>query len=590
MATNTTNNYFSKPAVGGDTDTWGSTLNTNWDTVDSVLAGDTDILALSIVPAAATDVAATFSGLVGIGTTSPTQKLQVDGNIRIGDTAIGVDDDEDYNITTGGQLTIHANDSGENVDYIGLNLSCGNSSGTQNEFSRITCFVNNDEKMRINASGNVGIGTTSPSFKTDINVNSTSANDTQVALRVKSTTTADMTNDFGVSQLFSVEDSSGTNFNIAQLRVVRDGADDSGAFAFSPYSTGTATERMRIDSSGKLLLNTSTHTLTDSEMVVASEYSASGTTTGGITLSSRQSGSWRNSGIFANGANLTFTTGDTGLNGAQASSERMRIDSSGNLLVGTTVANPAGANSVGVGISSGSYGGFIGVTRDGDTPVEINRKTSDGNLITFRKDGTSVGSISNYGADGIVIGKGDTQLALHSDLDAIFPAQGSGLIRDNAIDLGRTTSRFKDIHASGNLVGAIKTHLFNEIYPVGSIFTTTSDSFDPETAFGGTWSLHGGGKVLVGDNNTTTYSVGQTGGSSTHDHTTTVTRDGWGAAGPGLGTVPSGRLITGSGLAEGTEYLSSLRYASGDKDFNSDEETSFPPYIVVKFWMRDTLA
>lgn len=91
----------------------------------------------------------------------------------------------------------------------------------------------------------------------------------------------------------------------------------------------SSTEAMRIDSSGKLLLNTATHTLTDSEMVVASEYSASGTTTGGITLSSRQSGSWRNSGIFANGTDLTFTTGDTGLNGAQASSERMRIDSSG---------------------------------------------------------------------------------------------------------------------------------------------------------------------------------------------------------------------------------------------------------------------
>ena len=105
------------------------------------------------------------SGNVGIGEANPTQKLQVDGNIRLGDTAIGVDDDEDYNITTGGQLTIHANDSGENVDYISLNLSCGNSSGSQNEYSRISCFVNDDEKMRIDASGNVGIGTGSPNGK-----------------------------------------------------------------------------------------------------------------------------------------------------------------------------------------------------------------------------------------------------------------------------------------------------------------------------------------------------------------------------------------------------------------------------------------
>jgi len=563
MATNTTNNYFSKPAVGGDTDTWGSTLNTNWDTVDSVLAGDTDILALSIVPAAATDVAATFSGLVGIGTTSPTQKLQVDGNIRIGDTAIGVDDDEDYNITTGGQLTIHANDSGENVDYIGLNLSCGNSSGTQNEFSRITCFVNNDEKMRIDALGNVGIGTTSPDRLLDI---TDDTNDGTGGLVIHSYLPTLELDDIS---------GSGTSFILQQ--------DDTNTL----FKHDT-TERMRIDSSGKLLLNTSTHTLTDSEMVVASEYSASGTTTGGITLSSRQSGSWRNSGIFANGANLTFTTGDTGLNGAQASSERMRIDSSGNVLVGTTSLAVADQTGSTAGVRIADVGNIQAASQG--TAAYFNRLDSDGTIINLRKDGSTVGTISNYGADGIVIGKGDTQLALHSDLDAIFPAQGSGLIRDNAIDLGRTTSRFKDIHASGNLVGAIKTHLFNEIYPVGSIFTTTSDSFDPETAFGGTWSLHGGGKVLVGDNNTTTYSVGQTGGSSTHDHTTTVTRDGWGAAGPGLGTVPSGRLVTGSGLAELTEYLSSLRYASGDKDFNSDEETSFPPYIVVKFWMRDTLA
>jgi len=203
----------------------------------------------------------TSSGNVGIGEANPTQKLQVDGNIRLGDTAVGVDDDEDYNITSGGQLNIHANDSGENQNYVALNLKCGNANGSEAASSRIACFVNDDEKMRIDSSGNVGIGTATPSFKTDINVNSTSANDTQIALRVKSTTTADMTNDFGVSQLFSVEDSSGTNFNIAQLRAVRDGADDSGAFAFAPYSTGTATERMRIDSSGNLLVGTTDNTL-----------------------------------------------------------------------------------------------------------------------------------------------------------------------------------------------------------------------------------------------------------------------------------------------------------------------------------------
>ena len=105
---------------------------------------------------------------VGIGTTSPDQKLQVDGNIRLGDTASGVDDDEDYGLITGGQLTIHANDSGNNIDYTGLIFDVGNASGAQAASSRVKFRVNNTERMRIDASGNVGIGTSSPSAKLEV--------------------------------------------------------------------------------------------------------------------------------------------------------------------------------------------------------------------------------------------------------------------------------------------------------------------------------------------------------------------------------------------------------------------------------------
>jgi hypothetical protein len=52
-----------------------------------------------------------------------------------------------------------------------------------------------------------------------------------------------------------------------------------------------------------------------------------------------------------------------------------------------------------------------------------------------------------------------------------------------------------NITASGTLMGAIKTALFNEIYPVGSIYISTS-STSPATLFGGTWTAIGGGRVL----------------------------------------------------------------------------------------------
>jgi len=183
-----------------------------------------------------------------------------------------------------------------------------------NEFhlSRHRFYTDGTQRMEIEANGNVGIGTTSPTEKLHVSDSSdflvdVSGNDSAVVFK----------------------ESGGNSW-----RIGNDSSTDAFVVSQSESSLGTDV-KLFIDSTGKLLLNTSTHTLTDSEMVVASEYSASGTTTGGITLSSRQSGSWRNSGIFANGSDLTFTTGDTGLNGAQASSERMRIDSSGNVGIGT---------------------------------------------------------------------------------------------------------------------------------------------------------------------------------------------------------------------------------------------------------------
>ena len=100
------------------------------------------------------------AGNVGIGTDSPDQKLQVDGNIRLGDTATGVDDDEDYGLRTGGSLTLHANDSGNNTFNTALAFDVGNASGAQAASSKIQFRVNNTERMLIDSSGNVLVGTT----------------------------------------------------------------------------------------------------------------------------------------------------------------------------------------------------------------------------------------------------------------------------------------------------------------------------------------------------------------------------------------------------------------------------------------------
>ncbi len=102
------------------------------------------------------------SGNVGIGVV-PTQKLQVDGDIRIGDTAVGSGDNEQYNITTGGQLRIKANDGASDISFTALTLASGSSGGAAASSSLIAFEVNDSERMRIDSSGNLLVGKTSVS-------------------------------------------------------------------------------------------------------------------------------------------------------------------------------------------------------------------------------------------------------------------------------------------------------------------------------------------------------------------------------------------------------------------------------------------
>jgi hypothetical protein len=74
--------------------------------------------------------------------------------------------------------------------------------------------------------------------------------------------------------------------------------------------------------------------------------------------------------------------------------ERMRIDSSGRLLVGKTAVD-----NTTVGFRFDGASGFASFVRDGGEPLYLNRKTSDGDVVKIAKDGTVVGVIGtqNWG-------------------------------------------------------------------------------------------------------------------------------------------------------------------------------------------------
>jgi hypothetical protein len=172
---------------------------------------------------------------------------------------------------------------------------------------------------------------------------------------------------------------------------------------------------------------------------------------------------------ISNGSNsgeLAFYTRNSG-----STAERMRIDSSGNLLVGTTSSSGSGD-----GIVLGANDQVI-ATRDGAAPLWLNRRSDDGAIALFNNDGTTRGSIgitSNVvqysGTVHASFGAGDVGLYVNSDNDALYPVNQSTLGgRDGVIDLGLSTNRFDDIYATN---GTIQTSDRNEKQDIASLTAT----------------------------------------------------------------------------------------------------------------------
>jgi hypothetical protein len=210
------------------------------------------------------------------------------------------------------------------------------------------------------------------------------------------------------------------------------------------FRSGSA-ERMRIDSSGRLLVGLSSSgnagTIEANGTIISRGQSIN-------TFAYDQAGidfnaSTKEGRFFTTSSNGTggFTSFYTGQAGG---SEKMRIDASGNLLVGQTTAN-----STAVGMSL-RPSGEIATTRDGANAISLNRKTSDGDIALFKKDGTTVGSIGSANGVTLAIDGGSNRSGLQFNSSGVDPRKGQ-TIADNSVDLGQSAYRFKDAHFSGTV-------------------------------------------------------------------------------------------------------------------------------------------
>jgi len=129
--------------------------------------------------------------------------------------------------------------------------------------------------------------------------------------------------------------------------------------------------------------------------------------------------------------------------------QAMTLDSSGHLLIGkdSTALNTSGAYI--------APSGVIVATRDSAEVLALNLTNSDGNIASFYKDGTTVGSIG-AASNGLYIGSDDAGIFFNDhgggDLDAIFPYDvGTNTFYNGHVDIGGSSNKFRNIHISGSL-------------------------------------------------------------------------------------------------------------------------------------------
>jgi hypothetical protein len=88
--------------------------------------------------------------------------------------------------------------------------------------------------------------------------------------------------------------------------------------------------------------------------------------------------------------------------------------------------------------------------------ITIDRKSTNGTIAEFRKDGTTVGSIGTFGND-VYMGQDDTGIRcgyagintlIPFDVNSVSTTDGSS---DGVTDLGHSARRFKDLYLSGGV-------------------------------------------------------------------------------------------------------------------------------------------
>jgi hypothetical protein len=258
------------------------------------------------------------------------------------------------------------------------------------------------------------------------------------------------------------------------------GANGATSISFSTASAPNVTgaERMRITSSGNVGIGTSNvygnlHLYGAQQDIVLTNQDADGVAGTTIARIISQARGYGNNG--AEMASIDFETNATswfkgdivfktnnsdGSDPAVNATERMRITSSGNVMIGTTeVSNFPVSTTQGIDIGAN----YVSISRS-NASLFIQRSSTDGDLAQFYKDTAQVGSIGSYPGGLLYTTAGlsvSTGIVYGDDL--FVPCGAGGAARDNIIPLGSAGRRWSVVYAG---TGSINTSDAREKTPV----------------------------------------------------------------------------------------------------------------------------
>ncbi|QDP52900.1 MAG: putative baseplate wedge protein [Prokaryotic dsDNA virus sp.] len=285
---------------------------------------------------------------------------------------------------------------------------------------------------------------------------------------------------------------------------------------------------------------------------------------------------------------------------ANTASQLVKRDSSGNFSAGTitattlagTLSTAAQTNVTSVGALDGgsitsNFGaidnGSSNITTTGD--LEAGKVTIDSVVI----DGSNIG----FSSDTDLINLASGTATVNGVLDVTGNITTSGTV--DGVDVADLNTKL----TSGTVADSRIANILDKVYPVGSIYTSTTKNSTPADIFGGTWVAVGEGRVLIGagtyddgtDSKTFTVGASQTG---KYNHTLTTSQIPSHRHASNLRIEGASNVTVDSSLvtsvASGRELDELSDHGTGSTDTGNtgggSAHNNIQPYLTVYMWER----